>query len=84
MMDRKAEITAVKQLGEKIGYGNLMDITSALWAIQLQKNKTPKSGAFVPVLIYDIKTKLKKRYEVRQSMIIHEIKALKLDYAKEG
>lgn len=33
-MNRKEEISAVKQLGEKIGYGNLMDIASGLWAIK--------------------------------------------------
>ena len=33
-MDRKKEIAIVKQLGEEIGYGNLMDIASGLWAIK--------------------------------------------------
>lgn len=32
---RKQEIIAVKELGEAIGYGNLMDIASALWAMKL-------------------------------------------------
>jgi len=30
-MSRLDEIKAVKQLGEAIGYGNMMDIASALW-----------------------------------------------------
>lgn len=34
-MDRKNEIAMVKSLGEKIGYGNLMDIASGLWAIKV-------------------------------------------------
>lgn len=34
-MSRVDEIRAVKQLGEKIGYGNMMDIASALWSIDL-------------------------------------------------
>ena len=33
-MDRRKEIAIVKQLGEEIGYGNLMDIASGLWAIK--------------------------------------------------
>lgn len=33
-MNRKEEITKVKQLGETIGYGNLMDIASGLWALK--------------------------------------------------
>lgn len=32
---REQEINAVKELGEAIGYGNLMDIASALWAMKL-------------------------------------------------
>ena len=34
-MSRKDEILAVKDLGERIGYGNMMDIASALWSIKL-------------------------------------------------
>lgn len=32
-MTRKEEIAAVKKLGVEIGYGNLMDIASGLWAL---------------------------------------------------
>lgn len=32
-MTRKEEIDAVKKLGVEIGYGNLMDIASGLWAL---------------------------------------------------
>lgn len=35
---RKQEIIAVKELGELIGYGNLMDIASALWAMKLSSD----------------------------------------------
>ena len=34
-MSRKDEILAVKALGERIGYGNMMDIASELWSIKL-------------------------------------------------
>lgn len=37
---RKREILAVKRLGEEIGYGNMMDIASALWAMKLSDAKT--------------------------------------------
>ena len=33
-MNRKEEIARVEQLGEAIGYGNLMDIASGLWALK--------------------------------------------------
>ncbi len=39
---RKREIIAVKRLGEEIGYGNMMDIASALWAIKLSDDKTTR------------------------------------------
>ncbi len=34
-MSRKSEIIEVKALGERIGYGNMMDIASALWSMKL-------------------------------------------------
>ena len=34
-MRRKNEIIEVKALGERIGYGNMMDIASALWSMKL-------------------------------------------------
>ena len=34
-MSRKSEIIEVKALGERIGYGNIMDIASALWSMKL-------------------------------------------------
>lgn len=33
-MNRCEEIARVRQLGEVIGYGNLMDIASGLWALR--------------------------------------------------
>lgn len=33
-MNRKDEILKVKELGEAIGYGNMMDIASALWGLK--------------------------------------------------
>lgn len=52
----KKELLQVKQLGEQIGYGNLMSMASSLWRYDLKKNNFPIVGAFVPV----IKDKLDK------------------------
>lgn len=64
-MSRKQEIQAVKALGERIGYGNMMSIASALWANNLKdKYDLPineSSGAFVPVCIFQLKKSEKKR-----------------------
>lgn len=54
---------AVKQLGEQIGYGNMMYIASELWKIELKRSGFPTSGAFVPVLQSDIKSTCKVFYE---------------------
>lgn len=58
----KLEVDAVKQLGDKIGYGNMMAIASALWLEDMRKNGYPTSGVFIPVLQSDIKPELKGFY----------------------
>ena len=57
------EVEAVRNLGEKIGYGNMMAIASALWRESLRQNKYPISGAFIPVLESDIKPGCKDLYQ---------------------
>lgn len=48
MTNRRKEAAAVKQLGELIGYGNLMEWASALWRKDLKDKGHPISGALVP------------------------------------
>lgn len=52
------EIEAVKELGEKIGYGNMMSIASALWRKSLKEKGYPISAAFVPTCLPFIKKDL--------------------------
>ena len=51
MTENTFEVVAVQRLGEKIGYGNLMSIASALWRRKMVKayGKGYETGAFVPV-----------------------------------
>lgn len=42
------EVLAVKALGDQIGYGNMMNIASALWRDMLEKSGAPKIGAHIP------------------------------------
>jgi hypothetical protein len=51
----RAEIAAVKSLGEKIGYGQMMSIASALWRDSLKKDLPTGNGAFVPAVSEAIK-----------------------------
>lgn len=46
-MTQKEEIEAVKHLGEKIGYGNMMTLATALWRKNLRDAGYPESGAFI-------------------------------------
>ena len=50
-----AEMTAVKRLGEQIGYGNLIGWASALWREQLRNSGFPERGAFVGVCQHSVK-----------------------------
>jgi len=53
-MNREVEL--VKQLGDHIGYGQLMCIASALWRKMLtEKYPGTKDGAFIPALLMDLK-----------------------------
>ena len=47
---RKDEIQKIKELGEKIGYGNMMDVASALWALKLEKQYGTTYGAHIPTV----------------------------------
>jgi hypothetical protein len=51
----KIEYLAVKQLGDAIGYGNLMSMASAIWKAELLKSGAPETGAFVPTIASFIK-----------------------------
>lgn len=72
-MSRIEEINAVKKLGEKIGYGNLMSIASGLWSVDLQKKYGTSSGAFIPVCIYDVKKKCRDEILREQNAVCNEI-----------
>ena len=46
----KKEVLEVKELGDRIGYGHLMTIASALWRKLLKDNGAPETSAFVPTI----------------------------------
>ena len=45
----------VKQLGEKIGYGELMSLASIIWAAKLTDQGLPDAGAFYATGIFNMK-----------------------------
>lgn len=51
----KNQILQVKALGEVIGYGNIMDIASILWAQRLINDGYDDIGAFYPMILPEIK-----------------------------
>lgn len=56
------EVDEVKQLGERIGYGRLMQIASQQWSKMLtEKYGISGTGAFVPAIHFQIKEEEKER-----------------------
>lgn len=53
----KEDILKVKELGDKIGYGNLMCIASAIWKKQLTEEYGLPDGAFIPAGKFMVKSK---------------------------
>ncbi len=49
--DMKDEVRQVKELGDKIGYGHMMELASALWRKNLKDKGYPTSGAFITTLL---------------------------------
>ena len=56
------EKTLVTELGEKIGYGNLMTIACECWQEHMKAKNYPITGVFIPVLPIDIKKTAIKHY----------------------
>lgn len=56
-MSYESEVLAVKILGDQIGYGNMMNIASALWRNMLEKSGGPKEGAHISTVRSCIKKK---------------------------
>ena len=70
---RKQEIIAVKELGEVIGYGNLMDIASALWAMKLSGDGVERI-MHVPTVETCIK---KKEWERTRKGVLGRVEEIK-------
>jgi len=51
----KREVEEVKRLGDQIGYGNMMQIASALWAKMLIDEGWQDSGAFYCTILSNMK-----------------------------
>jgi len=50
-LQKKTTVEIVKQLGQEIGYGQLMSLASAHWRAQLKEMDVPESGVLIPTLI---------------------------------
>lgn len=74
-MSRKDEILAVKDLGERIGYGNMMDIASALWSIKLSDDGIERI-MHVPTVEPCMKKKEWERTRKAVHFRVEEIKSL--------
>jgi len=68
-MTREEEIAAVKLVGEKIGYGNMMSMASALWRRSLRIAGYPESGAFYPTCPSFIQEEIFKECNCESEML---------------
>jgi alcohol dehydrogenase YqhD (iron-dependent ADH family) len=75
-MNRACEIQAVKELGERIGYGNMMDIASALWSNELKYKYDIDLGAFVPAVLPQLKIRDRKRALDRLKWMMQHVKEI--------
>lgn len=66
----KQQAAEVKRLGERIGYGNMMAMASALWRKSLTEQGFPTDGAHVPTLKSFIKKGL---HDPKEDQIYDEI-----------
>ena len=62
-MSRKEEILEVKKLGERIGYGNLMDIACALMSIKSDGTEIDQDRTVLPC------TKKEERADIEQQVL---------------
>lgn len=51
----KRECEAVQKLGDEIGFGNMMDIASAVWAYELIQEEISDEAAFYPTILSNMK-----------------------------
>lgn len=75
-MSRQCEIEAVRKLGEEIGYGNMMDIASALWAINMTMYTGKDAICHVPTILECMKKKDAKQKAEEVRCRVNEIKAV--------
>jgi hypothetical protein len=64
----KAEVKAVKEIGELIGYGHLMSLASALWRKALKEKGYPESGAFVATILQCVEKEMAQATEAERKM----------------
>lgn len=74
-MSRKEEILEVKKLGERIGYGNLMDIASALMSIKSDGIEIEHVPTALPCI------KKEERADIEQQVLqrVEEIRTYGID-----
>lgn len=61
----------VKELGDNIGYGELMTLASIIWASKLIDEGIPDEGAFYPTGLFNMKdsTTTKDEVEYRKAWV---------------
>jgi len=64
----KYEVESVKSIGESIGYGNMMEIASALWRKKMRETGLPITGAHIVAADFQLtKVELKRSKKMRDN-----------------
>ena len=81
---RLDELLTVKQLGDKIGYGNIMDIASALWAKLLLDEYGIEGGCHLPTVEPYMTEEGKKVARSGLVARLQELEAYNISFKKAG
>ena len=73
MCDWKTDAEAVQSLGEELGWGHLMELAAALWAMDMRKDNLPDSGCFVPVCLSQVDSAIREDAKYEREMYIWAI-----------
>ena len=81
MMSALLAARLVAQLGSTLGYGHLMLLASALWKGELERRglseEAAANGAFVPVLLMDIKEERREEAAAQRKIYEEWIRTLR-------
>lgn len=69
----RRDVDAVQSLGEELGWGHLMELAAALWAMDAREDNCPDAGCFVPVCLSQVDSAVREDAQHEREMYIWAI-----------